>query len=152
MFMMALCAGLGVALSGCSDKDDEPVVPAAKLPEGTYKGDMTCRVMDVTLEYEGLMVAITATDDATVTVAIPSFGGQGHNTLAAFDVPAVKVSGRDDVYSLAPTEFGGTNSAGQTYSGSLQGSLAGGTLTLEFSLNIGAMPMPMNCVFTSTGN
>lgn len=152
MIVMALCLGLTATLSSCSDNNDSPSLPAAKQIAGTYNGDMTCNVMTTTLQYEALTVTIKATDDATAVVTIPSFGGNGHNTLPSFDIPGVKVSGDDGKYLIATTEFSGTNKAGQAYSGTLHGNITDGTLTLEFTLHIGAMPMPMNCVFISSGN
>ena len=73
-------------------------------------------------------------------------------TLTSFDVPAVKVSGDNGIYEIATTDFSGTNDAGQFYSGMLHGTVVDGILTLEFSLHIGAMPMPMTCKFISIGD
>lgn len=148
---MTLCLAVAGTLSSCSNKDDEPSLPAAKQIAGTYVGDITCSVLNTELKYENLSVKLKATDDATIVVTIPSFGGNGHNTLSSFDIAAVEVSGNDGIYKIATTKFSGTNDAGQAYSGTLQGDMAEGILTLEFVLHIGAMPMPMTCKFISTG-
>ena len=112
--VIAICLGLGGTLTSCSENDDEPAVGAAKQIAGTYVGDITCSVLNMELKYESLAVKLVATDDATVVVTIPSFGGNGHNTLPPLGVD--------------------------------------GILTLEFSLHIGAMPMPMTCKFISIGD
>lgn len=150
--VIAICLGLGGTLTSCSENDDEPAVGAAKQIAGTYVGDITCSVLNMELKYESLAVKLVATDDATVVVTIPSFGGNGHNTLPSFDVPAVKVSGDNGIYEIATTDFSGTNDAGQFYSGMLHGTVVDGILTLEISLHIGAMPMPMTCKFISIGD
>lgn len=150
--IMAIYLGMAETLSSCSDKNEEPLIPAARQIAGTYVGDITCNVLTTTLNYEALTVTLVATDDATVTVSIPSFGGNGHNTLPSFDIPSVKVSADDGIFRIATTEFSGTNDAGQAYSGTLHGNMTDGILTLEFNLHIGAMPMPMTCKFISTSS
>lgn len=44
--VMMLLAGITSVFSSCSDKDDEPSLPAAEYVAGTYTGDMTCSVID----------------------------------------------------------------------------------------------------------
>ena len=144
---MAICLGLAVMLTSCNGNEDEPVLPGAEIIEGSYFGDLSCKVLDTTLEYENLTVAVTANDDATVTIHIPQFGGNGHNTLPAFDIPGAEVSEQNGTYLIAAPDFSGTNDKGQAYSGTLQGEISQGKLTLEFVLRIGAMPMPMTCTF-----
>lgn len=139
-----------VSFNSCSDKDDdEPVAtPAAKSVAGTYNGDMTCSVMGQESTFEDMTFNVTATDDATVSIEISSFG-EPPMQVPAITVPDVKVAGSDGTYSLASTTFSGEMSNGKTYSGTLDGSYASDKITIRFNLQYGAMPMPMICSFTA---
>lgn len=146
---MLLCVGIAATLSSCSDDEkDEPSVPAAKSVAGSYDGDMTCSVMGSESVFEDVTFDVTATDDAAVSVAIPSFGNPPMR-VPEIAVAGVKVSGTDGTYSLAATEFSGTTPDGKAYSGVMQGDFAGNTITIKFSLQYGAMPMPMICTFSA---
>ena len=147
--MLAISLGMAAPLTSCSDNDDKPAAPAAKSVEGIYTGDMTCTVMGSESTFEDMTFTVTATDDATVSVAIPSFGNPPMQ-VPQVTVAGVRVSGEEGSYTLATTEFNGTTDGGKTYSGTLQGSAAEKAVTIEFSLQYGAMPMPMICRFTSS--
>lgn len=145
---MILSFGLVATMTSCSDKEDEPSIPAAKSVAGTYNGDMTCSVMGSESVFEDMTFTVESTDDATVNVTISSFGNPPMQ-VPEVCVSGVKVSGTDDKYALAPTEFKGTTDAGKAYSGTLQGSFENNELTIKFNLQYGAMPMPMICTFTA---
>ncbi|MCM1225003.1 MAG: calycin-like domain-containing protein [Muribaculaceae bacterium] len=139
-----------LSFNSCSDKEsDEPTdTPAAKSVAGTYKGDMTCSVMGQESVFEDMTFTVTASDDATVSVGISSFGNPPMQ-VPEITVPDVKVAGSDGTYSLASTKFEGELSNGKTYSGTLDGSYASDQITIRFNLQYGSMPMPMICSFTS---
>ena len=145
---MMLFAGLTAAFTSCSDEKYEPEIPAAKSVAGTYTGDMSCTVMGSESTFENMTFTVTATDDATVTVKIPTFGNPPMQ-VPEIDIQGVKVSGSEGTYSLASTEFRGSTDAGREYSGTVQGAFADNTLTRRFSLQYGAMPMPMICAFSA---
>lgn len=138
------------ALVSCSDdnKDDKPSTPAAKEIAGTYKGDMTCTVMGSESTFEDMTFTVAATDEATASMTISSFGNPPMQ-VPEVTVSGIKVTGEDGSYTLAPTEFAGTTADGKNYSGTAQGDYANGTLSVKFSLNYGAMPMPMICSFSA---
>lgn len=148
---MMVCLGLTSALVSCSEDNKEPTTPAAKSIAATYNGDMTCSVMGSEDIFEDMTFTVAATDDANVTVTIPSFGNPPMQ-LPQIDVPGVKVSGKDGSYELAATEFSGTTETGKAYSGTLQGDFANNTITIKFNLQYGAMPVPMICTFTAAKN
>lgn len=145
---IALCVGLVATMTSCTEKKDEPAVPAAKSVEGTYTGDMSCSVMGDDSVFEDMTFTVTSTDDATVSVRISSFGNPPMR-VPETNIPRVKVSGTDGKYTLATTEFSGTTDAGKAYSGTLQGSFENDKITIRFNLQYGAMPMPMICSFTA---
>lgn len=145
---MMLCFGLVATMSSCSEDDDEPATPAARYVAGTYSGDMTCSVMGSESVFEDMTFSVAAIDDATVDVVIPSFGNPPMQ-VPEITVTGVNVSGADGTYTLAPAEFKGTTDAGKAYSGSIQGSFENDEITIRFSLQYGAMPMPMICTFTA---
>lgn len=147
--MLAIGLGMAAPLTSCSDNDDKPSAPAAKSVEGTYTGDMSCTVMGSESAFEDMTFTVTATDDATVSIAIPCFGNPPMQ-VPQMTVAGVKVSGEDGSYALASTEFNGTTDGDKTYSGTLHGTAADKAVTIEFSLQYGAMPMPMICRFTSS--
>ena len=147
---LSLFAVLAIPLSSCSsEKEDEPSTPAAKNVAGTYYGDMTSTVMGSESLFENMNVILTATDDATVSVKISEFGEAPMN-MPSITVEGVKVSEADGTYSLASTEFNGTSETGKLYSGTMQGSSANDELNIQFTLNYGAMPMPLICTFTGS--
>lgn len=146
---MILCLGIAAAFTSCSDDDDDnPAIPAAKSIVGTYNGDMTCSVMGSESVFEAVTVSVAATNDATVTVAVSSFGNPPMQ-IPEIKIPGIKVSGSNEKYSLAATEFSGTTAEGKTYSGTLQGNLDNNIFTVRINLQYGAMPMPIICTFSS---
>lgn len=147
--MLALSLGLVTTLSSCSSDDKEKTTPAAKSVEGTYNGNMTCSVMGQESDFEDMTFTIASTDDATVNVNISTFGNPPMQ-VPEIHITGVKVSGTDGKYVLAPTEFSGKTSEGKAYSGTLQGSYDNGTITIQFNLQYGAMPMPMICKFSAS--
>lgn len=148
---MVLCMGMVATFTSCSDNDDEPATPAAKSVESVYTGPMTCNVMGSESVFENQTLTVTATDDTTVNVTISTFGNPPMQ-VPQLTITGVKVSGTDGKYSLARTEFSGSTDAGRAYSGTLEGSFADGAIKLDFSLQYGAMPMPMICSFTAPKN
>lgn len=139
-----------ISFTSCSDNEEnEPAAaPAAKSIAGTYHGDMTCSVMGQESVFNDMTFTVTATDDATVSVAISSFG-EPPMQVPEITVTDVKVAGSDGTYSIAPTEFKGEMQNGKTYSGTLDGSYESDKLTIRFNLQYGSMPMPMICSFTA---
>lgn len=144
-----LCLGMVTTMASCSDKDDEPATPAAKILAGTYDGDIKCSAMGRELTFEDITLTIVAVDDATVNVTISSFG-EPPMQVSEIQVPGVKATGTDGKYSLAATEFSGTTDSGKAYSGTIQGTFENDELTIKFNLQYGAMPMPMICYFKTS--
>lgn len=150
---MALLMSTATLVSCSDDKDskgndDAPAVPAAKELVGTYEGDMTSTVMGSESTFEDMTFAVTATDDVTASITIPTFGNPPMQ-VPEITITGIKVSGEDGTYTLAPTEFSGVTESGKNYSGTTKGSFANGTLDVQFSLQYGAMPMPMICSFSA---
>lgn len=147
-----LCLCLGAAFTSCSDKEeDEPALPAAREVAGTYSGDMTCSVMGQESQFEDMTFTVVAVDDSSVDITVSEFG-QAPMAVPSFTVEGVKVSGAEDSYTLASTDFEGQTATGRAYSGKLQGSYSGTTLSVQFNLQYGAMPMPMICSFSAPKN
>lgn len=141
--VLATCA----MLTSCSDDDkNEPATPAATAITGSYTGDMTCSVMGSESIFEDLTVTIAATDDATVSITLGSFG-EPPMQVPEITITGVKVTGTDGTYAIAESQFSGTTSSGRAYSGTTKGSVVDSNLTLNLQLQYGAMPMPMICTF-----
>lgn len=143
-----LCAAIATTFASCSEKGDEPATPAAKSVEGIYRGDIRCTVMGSESVAEDMTVAVSADNEAAVTLTLPAYG-EPPMQVPSIAVPGVKVSGSDGVYTLAATEFGGTTDTGKAYSGVIEGDYADGRLTLRWNLTYGAMPMPMIFSFSA---
>lgn len=148
---LMLCIGCVTTMTSCSDDNDDPIIPAAKNVAGTYNGDMSCSVMGQASVFEDVTFVVNAVDEATVNITISSFG-EPPMQVPDITVSDVVVSGTEGVYTLAETEFNGTTDNGKAYSGTLQGTFANNTLTINFNLQYGAMPMPMICTFTAQKN
>lgn len=73
--------------------------------------------------------------------------------LPALEVPAVKVSGSNGAYAFAQENYAGTitvNGAEKKYTVTLKGTLKDKTLTVDYSVQYGKMPMPMIGKFVCT--
>lgn len=145
--MMVAAVSLCVVSTSCGSDKDEPALPAAKSVEGIYKGDLKSTVMGSTQTFDNLTMTLKAVDEATVDITVSDFGEKGMR-VAGLVFKGIKVTGADGVYALPQTNFSGKTEAGKSFSGPLQGAFAKEILTLRFTLNYGAMPMPMVCEFT----
>ena len=151
MAMMLALVSMCVAFSSCSSDDDDTVA-AAKEIAGTYTSNLDMTVMGQASIYENLTMKIEAVDDATVKVTLPACG-EGMMALRAVEVPAVKVSGSNGAYAFSQESYAGTitvNGAEKNYTVTLQGTLRDNTLTVNYSVQYGRMPMPMIGKFVCT--
>lgn len=138
------------SFTSCSDDDNnEPSTPAASEIAGTYTGDMTCTVMNTPSSYENLSFTVTATDETTVSITLPAFG-EAPMALPAITIPDLKVSGENGTYTIPETTISGKTDNDKTYTCTVQASVSSKTLTINYSLKYGAMPMAMICNSTAT--
>lgn len=152
MVMMLALVSMCVAFSSCSSDDDPVAVAAAKEIADTYTGSLDMTVMGEASTYDNLTMKIEAVDDATVKVTLPACG-EGMMALPALEVPAVKVSGSNGAYAFSQESYAGTitvNGAEKNYTITLQGTLRDNTLTVNYSVQYGKMPMPMIAKFVCT--
>lgn len=137
------------SVSACRDDKDDLSVPAAKSIEGSYIGDLQTSVMGSVSTSENLTFTISATDETTVTVALPSFG-EAPMALPSITIPGVTVTETDGIVTIAETEVSGTTESGKNYTCTLSGIVEKDLLTIRYNLMYGAMPMPLIC--SSTAN
>ena len=152
MVMMLALVSMCVAFSSCSSDDDPVAVAAAKEIADTYTGSLDMTVMGEASTYDNLTMKIEAVDDATVKVTLPACG-EGMMALPALEIPAVKVSGSNGAYAFSQESYAGTitvNGAEKNYTVTLQGTLRDNTLTVNYSVQYGKMPMPMIAKFVCT--
>lgn len=142
--------GMMAVMTACSDSDDDtPELSAAKTIAGKYTSDLTCTVMGTVEVYENVSFVVTAVDDNTVNIAVPECNG-AHSTLPALEFKGLKVTGSNGVYTIASTEFSGVSSADREYKGTVKCSYSGKTITIDYTLFYGAMPMSMDFSFTGS--
>ena len=149
MAMMLALVSMCVAFSSCSSDDDNDTVAAAKEIAGSYTSNLEMTVMGEPSTYNNLTLKIEAVDDATVKVTLPACG-EGMMALPALEVPAVKVSGSNGAYAFSKENYTGTvtvKGAEKNYTVTLQGTLKDNTLTVNYSVQYGKMPMPMIAKF-----
>lgn len=152
MAMMLALVSMCVAFSSCSSDDDPVAVAASKEIAGTYTGSLDMTVMGTASTYDNLTMKIEAVDDATVKVTLPACG-EGMMALPALEVPAVKASGSNGAYAFSQENYAGTitvNGAEKKYTVTLHGTLKDKTLTVNYSVQYGKMPMPMIGKFVYT--
>ena len=152
MAMMLALVSMCVAFSSCSSDDDNDTVAAAKVIAGSYASSLELTVMGQASTYDNVTLKIEAVDDATVKVTLPACG-EGMMALPALEVPAVKVSGSNGAYAFVQENYAGTitvNGAEKKYTVTLQGTLKDKTLTVNYSVQYGKMPMPMIGMFVCT--
>ena len=152
MAMMLALVSMCVAFSSCSSDDDDSVA-AAKEIAGSYTSSLDMTVMGGSSTYENVTMKIEAVDDATVKITLPACGDEGMMALPALEVPAVKVSGSNGAYAFSKENYAGTvtvNGAEKNYTVTLQGTSKDKTLTVNYSVQYGRMPMPMIAKFVCT--
>ena len=152
MAMMLALVSMCVAFSSCSSDDDPVAVAAAKEIADTYTGSLNVTVMGTASTYDNLTMKIEAVDDATVKVTLPACG-EGMMALPALEVPAVKASGSNGAYAFSQENYAGTitvNGVEKKYTVTLHGTLKDKTLTVNYSVQYGKMPMPMIGKFVCT--
>lgn len=149
--MMVAMLTFCVVFTSCSSDDDDTVA-AAKEIVGSYTGNLAMTVMGETSSHDNITMKIEAVDNATVKVTLPAFV-EGMMALPALEVPAVKVSGSNGAYAFSQENYAGTvtvNGAEKKYTVTLQGTLKDKTLTINYSVQYGKMPMPMIGKFVCT--
>lgn len=148
MMMAVMC--LSLVMTSCDDDDPEPEPAAAEEIAGSYTNDMTCSVMGQESIFENVTYVVTKKTDTTVDIVLPAFG-EAPMALPSITVTGLTVTGADGTYAIADTEFSGTVGTGDSarnYSGTISATFINNTLTVNFSLQYGAMPMAMICSFT----
>ena len=151
MAMMLALVSMCVASSSCSSDDDDTVA-AAKEIAGTYTSSLDMTVMGQASTYDNVTMKIEAVDDATVKVTLPACG-EGKMALPALEVPAVKATGSNGAYAFSQESYAGTvtvNGEEKKFTITLQGTLKDKTLTVNYSIQYGKMPMPMIAKFVCT--
>ena len=149
--MMVAMLTLCVVFTSCSSEEDD-IVAAAKEIAGSYTSSLDMTVMGEASTYENVTMKIEAVDDATVKVTLPACG-EGMMALPDLEIPAVKVSGSNGAYAFVQENYAGTitvNGAEKNYTVTLQGTLKDNTLTVNYSVQYGKMPMPMIGKFVCT--
>lgn len=152
MAMMLALVSMCVAFSSCSSDDDDNTAGGAKEIAGSYTSTLETTVMGTASTYDNLTMKIEAVDDATVKVTLPACG-EGMMALPALEVPAVKASGSNGAYAFSQENYAGTitvNGAEKKYTVTLHGTLKDKTLTVNYSVQYGKMPMPMIGKFVCT--
>lgn len=149
---LMLCMASTVPFTSCSndESDDEPGAPAANIVAGSYCGDMICSVMGSESVFEDKTVTLTATDDATVSLVVPSFGNPPMQ-VPEITITGIGVTGDNGEYTLAATDFD-QEVDGRKCSGVVKGRCTGNQLTIQYNLQFGAMPMPLICSITASKN
>lgn len=149
--MMVAMLTLCVVFTSCSSEEDDTVAVAKEIA-GSYTSSLDMTVMGEASTYDNVTMKIEAVDDATVKVTLPACG-EGMMALPALEVPAVKVSGSNGAYAFSQENYAGTvtvNGAEKKYTVTLQGTLKDKTLTVNYSVQYGKMPMPMIAKFVCT--
>lgn len=150
LFFNSIIAILALtSFTSCSDDDNnEPLTPAAREIAGTYTGDLTCTVMNSPSTYENLSFTVTATDETTVTITLPAFG-EAPMALPSITLPGLKVSDAGGTYTIPETEISGKTDNDKNFTCTVQASVSGKTLNINYSLKYGAMPMALICSSTA---
>lgn len=145
-FLFALLLLSGVCC-GCGDDDDPVTQNVAKDLAGSWVGPMNCRVMNTDIPFENYLVTITPVSDDAVNIVLSSFTYDVmHLTIPDIPVKNVPVTygGTTTTYSLQETNYSGKDALGKNFTGVLRGTMKDGHLSLQYTLQYGSMPMPMN--------
>lgn len=141
MMMAVLCVGM--MMTSCSNEEEETQHGAAEMIAGSYTSNMTTTVMGQEVSFEDITMKLIKKDESTVDLQISGYGTPPM-AVPSITIPNLKVTGTNNNYKIAETEFKGTSAETQkTYSGTINGSFVNNTLTINYSLKYGAMPMAM---------
>lgn len=121
--------------------------PVCYYVAGKYEGILSYGVMEMD-EIEA-SVELKAKGGDKVDIVVPAIG-EGMMSIPEITVADITVSTTDNkLFAIAETEINQTVD-NTNYTGTLNGTVDNGTLTLNFTLKPGAMPMSIN--FTFVGN
>lgn len=151
--LMALAASV-LALASCNKLD--PVVPAADQLAGNYNGTYSLSVMGSADEGTATFV-ISKVDDNTITLTTPAVG-EGMMALPALTTSNLTItkstSEGKDIFTASADKLSGTitvNGEEKAYNFTdLAIAGDGSSVSINYSLQYGRMPMAM--VFKFTGN
>ncbi len=160
IFLILTAVFIGtVAFASCdNDDDDMDRDGGASIIAGTYNGGLTAKVTTIDCNIEGKYDFIInkqqGTDDE-VTVVLPGCsyttpGMQKPQTIPAITVADVDVEhslSDKNVYIIEEDDFT-VSINGTTYTGSIQGTVTGSDIRVNYSLKPGQMPMDINFTFS----
>lgn len=154
---------LSMSFVSCDDDDDEEeeVLTAAESIEGTYAGSMAMTVSSIDCGTVDMTVAIAAESAESVSVTLDAFDISVSTMHMDMSIGEIAISGvsvtdnGDGTYTLSNEDFTVEDVAYDettiTVTGSLEGTIdASGNASITAPLTFGAMPMPVNCVFTGS--
>lgn len=123
--------------------------PATLIIAGVYEGSLAMSVQGAAMgSDDNSKVTIKSQDNGKVEVTLAAFSTEGGMGFQEDIVIAdVDVTVNDDVYTLSGTVD--TTSGTTKVTGSVEGTIKDGKGELKFVLKPGAMPMYIDCVFTS---
>lgn len=143
----------------CSNDDEENVMPVADSVVGTYNGTLDMTVAGNSQGSSEFSVVITKTSDTTVSMAIVNDEAAAGSamSISRVEIDGITVADNgDSTYTLSKvvaenvftaTDTGSANQTVWTFK-SFSGSVESGKLSLNMAAQPGAMPMPINMVFT----
>lgn len=149
-FTKKICAFLALVcmvmvMASCSEEKTEPSMPAAKMVEGSYVGNLTYKVLETNYEEKGLTYKVEAVSDNEINLVISTFGNP------PMQIPEVKVkttvAGKDGEFVIPESVVEGVLEGGKKFTVTLRGSIKGKEAAIDFSLTYGNMPFPIICSF-----
>lgn len=136
------------------DKDDETTEntnPAVQAVSGTYNGTIIESIGGENRDTVNGTIVITPYGENAVSVTLPSFG-EGAMALMKCVVENVTVTANENAYTVSKENFEKTltKADGSTivYTGSIDGTVSNGCLTLSYDIKPGAMPMSIHFSFS----
>jgi len=147
------------ALTSCDDDDDDKDRDGgASIIAGTYNGDLAAKVTTIDCNIEGkydFIINKQQDTDDDVTVVLPECsyttpGMQKPQTIPAITVTDVDVKrsiSDNNVYVIEEDNFTVTID-GVVYYGTIQGTVTGFDIQVNYSLRPGKMPMVINFTFS----
>lgn len=147
--ILALTAALmmGVTFVSCDKDNDEETTTTTAVAEavaGSYEGTLIMWVGD-SRDTTAATITVTKENAQSVSVALPAYG-EGRMAIAAFTIEGVGVAQASNTYTLTKECYSVTP-ASTEYTGSLNGTVSGGKLQLNYTVKPGAMPMNINFEF-----
>jgi len=136
-------------MAACSDDEEEIIPTPAQEIAGTYTGTSEMAVMGASQgTVEDHKITMKPQPNGKIEMTISAFGEGAMAFTEDIVITDVEITKKDGIYTLKKDKID-TMSGERKVTGDLEATIKDGKANIAYNLIPGAMPMPINIVFTS---